>query len=112
MHIALTINFIDIEYQVSCDYDYLAILDSDTSSSRLLLKACGKHTNITFNGKQFVIEFRSDKLRSRKGFQISWKMSKEQRSNAIEKIIQNYGKFINFWNLTGYVYSFLRKWLG
>ena len=58
---------------LNCTYDYLALYDGDTTSSRIIEELCGKHARgKTFKstGNVMTLHFMSDDSNTRPGFMI------------------------------------------
>jgi len=70
--IELTFSDFAIEYQASCSWDYVEVLDSDNSQ---MLKACGDENPgvVTSKGNTMTVKFHSDYIGVKKGFRAIWK---------------------------------------
>lgn len=58
----ITFEAFDIEPEVGCSFDYLAIYDGNTTDAPLLLKACGAAVPepVRSTGHLVVVQFHSD----------------------------------------------------
>ncbi|BHF77938.1 Bone morphoproteintic protein 1 [Sparganum proliferum] len=66
----LTFHSFEVESHENCSYDYLAVYDGPSTSSRLLEKLCGSTTPeaIMSTGNTMTLHFITDKVLNKKGF--------------------------------------------
>ncbi|XP_028403966.1 cubilin-like isoform X2 [Dendronephthya gigantea] len=75
--IRLTFDYLELEDDLNCAYDYLLIRDGASIDSPVIGRYCGSSIRISekyiySSGKDLRIEFHSDNVGSKGGFRLSW----------------------------------------
>jgi len=86
--IELTFSDFAIEFEASCSWDYVEVLDSDNSQ---MLKTCGYTPPgvVTSKGNTMTVKFHSDGVVEHKGFKAIWKQVDTSASSHQIKSIKS-----------------------
>ena len=88
-NIELNVVDMDVEFEESCKYDYIKILDGGELNSNILETLCGMSfpKTIVSTGNQILVNFHSDDQQSRRGFKIKWNTSVTRATTTASTII-------------------------
>lgn len=72
--IAISFNEFELENSAECSADYVIVKDGVSENSEVLGKYCGTAVpmHLLSSGNVLSVTFRTDSVRSAKGFEISW----------------------------------------
>ena len=87
----------DLEYQSTCQYDWLEIRNGNASTSPLIgNRRCGDNIpgSVLSSGNQLYMKFSSDGSKSRSGFEIN--VSKSNATGKPLTLCQYFSIFISF----------------
>ena len=95
--IAISFNEFELENSAECSADYVIVKDGISENSEVLGKYCGTDVPMYLlsSGNLLSVTFRTDAVRSAKGFEISWMKYEPSPSGPIAKT-QPPGKVLTF----------------